>query len=258
MPNRSADVEFAIRAQGEFDPLWVPLGGGVLSLTLAVAGFVGLADSTAARPRMAAAEIVATLRRRRQLVIPLAFSFADRLTVGFIVSTLSLYLGLVIGFDARQIGLAMAAFLVPFSVLTWPAGHLSRHWDPLLMMVIGSVLYGVFLAVLAFLPGEHIVAAMAVGGVIAALMYAPSLVLAAHYGGAECRASALAAFNMAGSLGFAAGPVISSVLLAVFGWFLARPYAPVFVIIGAIEIVLALGVLMLVRTGRLGDARAVA
>ena len=73
----------------------VPLGGGVLSLALAVAGFVGLADSTSARPRMAAAEIVATLRRRRQLAIPLAFSFADRLTVGFIVSTLSLYLGLV-------------------------------------------------------------------------------------------------------------------------------------------------------------------
>ena len=53
-------------------------------------------------------------------------------------------------------------------MLTWPAGHLSRRWDPLLMMVAGSVLYGVFLAVLAFLPGEHIVAAMAVGGVIAA------------------------------------------------------------------------------------------
>ena len=47
---------------GGIDPLWVPLGGGVLSLALAVAGFVGLADSTSARPRMAAAEIVVTLR----------------------------------------------------------------------------------------------------------------------------------------------------------------------------------------------------
>jgi hypothetical protein len=126
------------------------------------------------------------------------------------------------------------------------------------MMVAGSVLDGVFLAVLAFLPGERIVIAMAVGGVIAALMYAPSLVLAAQYGGADCRASALAAFNMAGSLGFAAGPLLSSALLAVFGLFMARPYAPVFVIIGTIEIVLAIGVLMLVRSGRLGDARAVA
>ncbi len=236
---------------GGIDPLWVPLGGGLLSIMLALVGLFGLTDSTTARPRMAAAEIVATLRKRRQLVVPLAFSFADRLTVGFIVSTLSLYLGLVIGFDARQIGLAMAAFLVPFSVLTYPAGHLSRHWDPLTMMVAGSVLYGVFLALLAFLPGERILAAMAVGGVIAALMYAPSLVLAAQYGGADCRASALAAFNMAGSLGFAAGPLLSSMLLAVFGLWMARPYAPVFVIIGAIEIVLALGVLALVRSGRL-------
>ena len=236
---------------GGLAPLWVPLGGGLLSIMLALVGLFGLADSTTARPRMAAAEIVATLRKRRQLVVPLAFSFADRLTVGFIVSTLSLYLGLVIGFDARQIGLAMAAFLVPFSVLTYPAGHLSRHWDPLTMMVAGSVLYGVFLALLAFLPGERILAAMAVGGVIAALMYAPSLVLAAQYGGTDCRASALAAFNMAGSLGFAAGPLLSSTLLAVFGLWMARPYAPVFVIIGAIEIVLALGVLALVRSGRL-------
>lgn len=236
---------------GGLAPLWVPLGGGLLSIMLALVGLFGLADSTTARPRMAAAEIVATLRKRQQLVVPLAFSFADRLTVGFIVSTLSLYLGLVIGFDARQIGLAMAAFLVPFSVLTYPAGHLSRHWDPLTMMVAGSVLYGVFLALLAFLPGERILAAMAVGGVIAALMYAPSLVLAAQYGGTDCRASALAAFNMAGSLGFAAGPLLSSMLLAVFGLWMARPYAPVFVIIGAIEIVLALGVLALVRSGRL-------
>lgn len=236
---------------GGLAPLWVPLGGGLLSIMLALVGLFGLADSTTARPRMAAAEIVATLRKRRQLVVPLAFSFADRLTVGFIVSTLSLYLGLVIGFDARQIGLAMAAFLVPFSVLTYPAGHLSRHWDPLTMMVAGSVLYGVFLALLAFLPGERIFAAMGVGGVIAALMYAPSLVLAAQYGGTDCRASALAAFNMAGSLGFAAGPLLSSMLLAVFGLWMARPYAPVFVIIGAIEIVLALGVLALVRSGRL-------
>ena len=84
-------------------------------------------------------------------------------------------------------------------------------------------------------------------------MYAPSLVLAAQYGGEDCRASALAAFNMAGSLGFAAGPLLSSTLLALFGLFIARAYTPVFIIIGAIEIVLALAVLALVRGGRLGE-----
>ena len=241
---------------GGIDPLWVPLGGGALSLALALAGALGLADSAHGRPRMAVGEIVHTLRSRRPLLVPLAFSFADRLTVGFIVSTLSLYLGLVIGFDARQIGLAMAAFLVPFSVLTYPAGHLSRHWDPLAMMVSGSVLYGVFLAVLGFLPGSLILPAMAVGGVIAALMYAPSLVLAAHYGGSDCRASALAAFNMAGSLGFACGPLLSSSLLALFSLWLAAPYPAVFVVIGMIEVVLALVVLTMVRRGRLTEVGA--
>nr|MBP6762806.1 MFS transporter [Thauera sp.] len=126
---------------GGIDPLWVPLGGGLLSLALAVIGAAGLQDSTTARARLAIGEILATLSKRRELLIPLAFSFADRLTVGFIVSTLSLYLGLTLGFDARAIGAAMAAFLIPFSLLTWPAGHLSRHWDPLLMMVVGSILY---------------------------------------------------------------------------------------------------------------------
>lgn len=242
---------------GGIDPLWVPLGGGLLSLALAAIGAAGLRDARTVRPRMAIGQILDTLRTRRALAIPLAFSFADRLTVGFIVSTLSLYFGLTLGFDARAIGMAMAAFLIPFSLLTWPAGHLSRYWDPFLMMVAGSILYGVFLGALAFVPATWVVWTMAGGGVIAALMYAPSLVLAAHYGGEDCRASALAAFNMAGSLGFAAGPLISSLLLAFYGRLTASPHAAVFVSIGAIEVVLALVVYAIHRRGALGTRSAV-
>lgn len=235
---------------GGIEPLWVPLGGGLLSLLLAALGYFGLADTAGARARLSIADILTTLRGRRALLIPLAFSFVDRLTVGFIVSTLSLYLGLVVGFDARQIGGAMAAFLIPFSILTYPAGRLSRHWDPMAMMIGGSMLYGVFLAVLGVLPDTLIVPAMAAGGLIAALMYAPSLVLATHYGGDDCRASALAAFNMAGSLGFAAGPLLSSGLLAAFSLWLGAPYPAVFAAIGAIEVVLAAAVLVLLRRNR--------
>jgi hypothetical protein len=56
---------------------------------------------------------------------------------------------------------------------------------------------------------------------------------------------------MAGSLGFATGPLLSSALLAVFGLLLDRPYPPVFVAIGLIEVVLALAVLVMARRGRL-------
>lgn len=234
---------------GAIDPLWVPLGGGLLSLALALTAAAGVTESLGTRARLAMNDILRELRARRELAIPLAFSFADRLTVGFIVSTLSLYLGLELGMNARAIGAAMAAFLLPFSVLTWPAGHLSRHWNALNMLLIGSALYGVFLGVLAFVPATLIVPTMAVGGVIAALMYAPSLVLAAQYGGADCRTSALAAFNMAGSLGFAAGPLLSATLLALFQRSLAAPYPPVFICIGAIEIGLALWVWWALRRG---------
>ncbi len=235
---------------GGIDPLWVALGGGLLSLLLALAAAAGLRESAAAHGRRAIGSILADLRARRELAIPLAFSFADRLTVGFIVSTLSLYLGVELGMDARAIGAAMAAFLLPFSLLTWPAGHLSRHWNPLRMLIAGSILYGLFLGALAFVGRDWIIPVMAVGGVIAALMYAPSLVLAAQYGGSGSRASALAAFNMAGSLGFAAGPLLSATLLLLFQAHLDAPYPPVFILIGAIEILLALLVWRLVRKGR--------
>lgn len=241
---------------GGIDPLWVPRAGGVLSLAMAALALFGLRDGAQRRARLPAGEILRTLRSRRGLAIPLAFSFVDRLTVGFIISTLVLYLGSVLGFDARAIGAAMAAFLVPFSLLTWPAGHLCRRIDPLAMMVAGSILYGVFLATLGFVPPARFVLVMAGGGVIAALMYAPSLVLAAQYGGADCRASALAAFNMAGSLGFAAGPLLSGALLAFFRLVSEAPYPPVFILVGALEAGLAVLVWTIVRRGYFGPAPA--
>lgn len=241
---------------GGIDPLWVPLGGGVLSLALAVLAGAGLREAAPARARLDMRTLVDNLRTRRELAIPLAFSFADRLTVGFIVSTLSLYLGVEMGMDARAIGGAMAAFLLPFSLLTWPAGHLSRHWNALHMLITGSILYGIFLGALAFVSRDWMVPAMAVGGVIAALMYAPSLVLAAQYGGADCRASALAAFNMAGSLGFAAGPLLSATLLTLFTPLLDAPYVPLFILIGAVEVVLAVLVWWAVRQGMFAPRRA--
>ncbi len=223
---------------------------------MAALALFGLRDGARRRARLPAGELLRTLRSRRGLAIPLAFSFVDRLTVGFIISTLVLYLGSVLGFDARAIGAAMAAFLVPFSLLTWPAGHLCRRIDPLAMMVAGSILYGVFLATLGFVPPARFVLVMAGGGVIAALMYAPSLVLAAQYGGADCRASALAAFNMAGSLGFAAGPLLSGALLAFFRLVSEAPYPPVFILVGALEAGLAVLVWTIVRRGYFGPAPA--
>lgn len=229
---------------GTIEPLLVPAAGGLLSLLLAVLAAFSLSAQARARARLDFSALINELRQRKLLLIPLAFSFADRLTVGFIVSTLALYLRSQLQFEAGRIGLVMAAFLIPFSLLTWPAGHLSRYWSPLSMLISGSILYGAFLAALVFVPEGWMLPAMIGGGVIAALMYAPSLLLAAEYGGERCRASALAAFNMAGSLGFALGPLLSASLLAGYGQLVADPYPLVFFSIGMVEVVLALLVLI--------------
>ena len=119
------------------------------------------------------------------------------------------------------------------------------------MMVIGSVLYGVFLAVLGFVPGDRVVATMAAGGVIAALMYAPSLVLAAQYGGSDCPPARWPSSTWRACSALPPARCSAALLLAFFGLVLERPYPPVFVAIGLIEVVLALAVLLLVRRGRL-------
>lgn len=230
---------------GAEEAVRVPWSGGWLMIALGALVLLGLRDAPAVGERRSPRALVTALTANRLLAVPYVFAFVDRLTVGFIVSTFSLYLGTVMGFSPARIGMVMAAFLVPFSVLTFPAGVLCRHFDRLAMMIVGSVLYGVFLVVLGFAPGESMILVMAAGGVVAALMYAPSLVLTAELAGPGQRATTLAGFNVAGSLGFAIGPVLAGALVAAFragGW---DPYQPVFVIIAAIEVGIALAMVPL-------------
>jgi len=86
---------------------------------------------------------------------------------------------------------------------------------------------------------------MAAGGLVAALMYAPSLVLTAELAKPGQRAITMAGFNVAGSLGFALGPLLAGTLVGVFRAAGMDPYLPVFIIIAAIEILIALVMLPL-------------
>lgn len=225
---------------GADDALRVPWAGGLAMLGMTVVVPLLLQDAARSEPRRSPRALVQALSRNHRLVIPYVFAFVDRLTVGVIVSTLSLYLGTVIGFAPARIGLTMAAFLIPFSILTWPAGLLCRRWDRLGMMVIGSILYGCFFVALGVVSEDWWAVVMAAGGVVAALMYAPSLVLTAELAGPGQRAITLAGFNVAGSLGFAVGPLVGGTLVGVFRTLGVEPYAIVFVIVGALEIVVAL------------------
>ncbi|HRQ56619.1 MAG TPA: MFS transporter [Azoarcus taiwanensis] len=223
----------------------VPWLGGWLMFAVAAAVPFVLREPDEKPHRMKPRALIAALTANRLLAVPYAFAFVDRLTVGFIVSTFSLYLASVMGFDAPRIGLVMAAFLIPFSLLTWPSGALCRYWDRLGMMIAGSILYGVFLVTLGLADAGAMVWVMAAGGVVAALMYAPTLVLTAELAGPGQRASTMAGFNIAGSIGFALGPLLAGTLVGLFRSMGMDPYLPVFVIIAAIEVGVALAMLPL-------------
>jgi MFS family permease len=234
---------------GADDALRVPWMGGLLMLGMAAVVPFALRDRSHPASRPSPRALVQALSRNRRLGIPYVFAFVDRLTVGVIVSTFSLYLGTVMGLAPARIGLTMAAFLVPFSVLTWPCGLLSRRWDRVGMMIVGSILYGVFFIALGVVSGGGMTSLMAAGGVVAALMYAPSLVLTAELAGPEERASTLAGFNVAGSLGFATGPLLGGALISVFRSLDMNPYTVVFAIVGALEILVAVAVIPWWRRG---------
>lgn len=209
--------------------------GALLMLLLTPLAALALRDLPVGRSHGGLGELLRALPANRPLLLPYAFAFIDRLTVGFIVSTLSLYLSQVIGLDAAGIGLTMALFLIPFSLLTFPAGLLSRHWNPLTMMLTGSAAYGLTLTAVGLVPGGFIPWLMFAGGVTAALMYAPSLVLVSELSRPEHKALAMSGFNFAGSLGFVLGPLTGGSLVSLFG-----SYTPAFVIVGGLEVLCVL------------------
>jgi len=84
-------------------------------------------------------------------------------------------------------------------------------------LVAGSVLYGVLLAVVGYAGLFELWFVMAGLGVLAAVMFPPSMVLTAQLSDSRTRGSAMGGFNLAGSLGFAVGPLAGAAFLEAGG-----------------------------------------
>lgn len=220
---------------GADTPERVFLWGGGMMLALALAAAAVVRDVPGTRHALKLQALLALALERRTLLVPYAFTFVDRLTVGFIISTVSLYFATELGFDAARIGIVMAAFLLPFAVLTWPAGLLCHRWDPSFMMAAGSLLYGAVLAGLGLVADQVVLLWMALGGVVAALMFAPSLVLVTRLADPAQRATAMGGFHLAGSLGFMLGPLVGVGVLTGLQAIGISPYPGVFLVVGGLE-----------------------
>jgi MFS family permease len=241
---------------GQSDPLLTLRAGSLVLAGAALLAAVALAEGSRGGERASARQILAAIRENRLLLAPLAFSFADRFTVGFFSTTFSLFLSRIHQLPPPRIGLLMALFLLPFSLLSFPFGRLSEKTSRVWMLCGGSFVYGTLTASLGFWPLEGLPALMLLLGVASAVMFVPSLLLTAEIAPERIRTTAMGAFNAAGSLGFIAGPLtgglVSQTVAARFSWELG--YQAAFAVAGASMVACVLGALPalrhLVRGGR--------
>lgn len=229
---------------GKGDPLLILKAGGLLMGAIAVACAVVLQESLIRRAGVKLRELVATLGECRLLWVPYVFMFLDRLTVGFIVSTMTLYLRAEMEAPPQKIGAIMALFMIPFALLTYPAGRLSRRFNKLGMMIVGSLVYGATFFVFPFATLGQISLLMFVSGMSAALMFAPSLVLVQLLAGEKHRAIAMSGFTTAGAIGFLLGPLFGGALVSASG------YRGAFLATGLVEVLCALVFIGMLRRVR--------
>lgn len=179
------------------------------------------------------AEILTALRNRPRLLLPYAFHFVDRLAVGLFVVVFPLYLDSLGAGDPAMRGRYLSYFLLPFAFLQYFTGRMAERTGPLAPLLAGSILYGAALTTVGAADLLTLRPIMVGLGVFAAVMFPPAILLTSQLADPRARGSAMGGFNLAGSLGFALGPLLG-------GWaYAARGFAFAFVVCGLLEIALA-------------------
>ena len=205
---------------------------GWLFIILAAATLF-LPKTTSVRRQEGIGDVLRTLGRHPRLLFPYAFQFADRYTVGFFVILFPQYLATLGVEDPAERGKYLAFFLLPFAFLQYFTGRLSERIGPYKPLLWGSLAYG---AVLCFVGVSDLFAlwwVMAALGILASVMFPPAILLTAQLSDPDTRGSAMGGFNLAGSLGFAVGPLVGV-------WVLERSgFGAAFVVSGGLEILLA-------------------
>ncbi|MEM9454083.1 MAG: MFS transporter [Myxococcota bacterium] len=231
-------------------------GIGIL-LIAAVFAAIAMAgpQGVAARDKPGLREIAAMMRAHPLVLVPLVFAFIDRFTVGFFTTTFSLYLKRIHEVPPAQVGLLIAAFMLPFALLSYPFGRLSERISAVKLLGSGSLGYGIATATLGWWSIDWLLVLMLSLGIMAAVMFVPSMLLTVEAADARALATALGAFNAAGSLGFIVGPLVggtvSQWVAASQGW--AAGYRSAFVVAGVSEVLCVL--MALPFLGRLSAAR---
>jgi len=184
------------------------------------------------RGRIAAA--LETISERPVLTIPYAFGFIDRFTAGFFALVGTVYFREAFALDAAATGVMLGLFFAPFALLQYPFGVLSDRVGRTTPIVAGSALYGLAVVAVGLAPTVPTAGVAMVGvGVIGALMAPATMALVTDIASDSGRGTAMAGFNVFGSLGFLAGILVGGTGADGFGFLAA------FLVAGAMETAVA-------------------
>jgi MFS family permease len=185
--------------------------------------------------------------RRPESWVPLGYAFLDRFSIGIFVSTFTLFLAREHAIDPAGRGWLVALFMIPFAALCYPVGRLAERvgWFPLL--VAGNVAFGIIYGAYGITPRALLPTSMVLSGVASAFIFAPSLLLVSDLVRRGHGEGLFGVFQIAGSLGFLAGPMVGGILVAATGADGRPAYEQIFALVGLAELGLAVGSVILLR-----------
>lgn len=162
------------------------------------------------------------------------FTFIDRFTVGFFIGIFPILLTVKYAATPSTIGMYQAMLLLPFALLSPISGMLSDRIGRAVPLVAGSLFYGAGVATLGYAGPHALMILMIACGVLAALMYAPSIALTGDLAPPGKRGAAMGGFNSFGSIGMALGPITGGIIADTWG------LEASFTAAGATEVLIAL------------------
>lgn len=201
-------------------------------------------------------QLRAMIQERPEMLVPYTYSFIDRLCIGVVVSTLTIYMTDVLQFTPAERGMQLSYFLIPLALLSYPVGRISDRIGRTWLMVIGSVIFGLVFMTYGYVSGIGLTIAMLASGIFSAAMFAPTLTMCKDFSTPETHGLAFSGYNIAGSLGFVVGPLLGGALYTVLADMMPiiDAYRYTFLLTGTFEILCALislpFLLKLLRAGK--------
>lgn len=187
-------------------------------------------------------------RRAIETWVPLGCAFFDRFSIGIFVSTFTLFLAREHAITPESRGLLVALFMIPFAILCYPTGRLAERRGWLAPIVGGTFAFGLIYASYGVVPRAWLPLVMILSGVASAFLFTPSLLLVSDLVKRGNGEGLFGAFQVAGSLGFLAGPMVGGVLVTLTAGADGRPaYESIFGGVGGLAVMLALGSWLVLR-----------